>query len=69
MNVSIRSTAMAALAVALSFALLACKPLDKDTGKPADGSGDAAATTKNTSDHRPRASFLSWLWVVMIHSG
>ncbi len=44
MNVSIRSTAMAALAVALSFALLACKPLDKDTGKPADGSGDAAAT-------------------------
>lgn len=43
MNVSIRSTSMCALAVALSLALLACKPLDKDTGKPVDGSGDDKA--------------------------
>ena len=43
MNVSIRSTSMCALAVALGFALLACKPLDKDTGKPADGSGEDKA--------------------------
>ena len=43
MNVSIRSTSMCALAVALGFALLACKPLDKDTGKPVDGSGDDKA--------------------------
>ena len=43
MNVSIRSTSLCALAVALSLALLACKPLDKDTGKPVDGSGDDKA--------------------------
>jgi len=40
MKVSMRSTTLAVLGVALSFALLACKPLDKDTGKPVDGSGD-----------------------------
>ena len=43
MKVSIRSNTVCALAVALSFALLACKPLDKDTGKPVDGSGDDKA--------------------------
>ena len=43
MNVSIRSTTIGTLAVALSLALLACKPLDKDTGKPVDGSGDDKA--------------------------
>ena len=43
MNVSIRSTSLCALAVALSLALLACKPLDKDTGKPVDGSGEDKA--------------------------
>ena len=40
MNASLRTPAAALLAVALSFALLACKPLDKETGKPLDGSGD-----------------------------
>jgi len=43
MNLSIRSTAIGTLAVALSLALLACKPLDKDTGKPVDGSADDKA--------------------------
>ena len=43
MNVSIRSTSLCARAVALSLALLACKPLDKDTGKPVDGSGEDKA--------------------------
>ena len=43
MNVSIRSITRCALAVALSLALLACKPLDKDTGKPVDGSGEDKA--------------------------
>lgn len=40
MKVSMRSTTLAVLGVALCAALLACKPLDKDTGKPVDGSGD-----------------------------
>ncbi|HRN62021.1 MAG TPA: FKBP-type peptidyl-prolyl cis-trans isomerase [Luteimonas sp.] len=40
-----RTPTLALLAVALSFALLACKPLDKDTGKPLDGSDEAAAPT------------------------
>ncbi|TWT23763.1 FKBP-type peptidyl-prolyl cis-trans isomerase [Luteimonas marina] len=35
-----RSIPLAVLGVALCAALLACKPLDKDTGKPVDGSGD-----------------------------
>lgn len=43
MKVSIRSTTLCTLAVALSLALLACKPLDKDTGKPVDGSGEDKA--------------------------
>ena len=43
MKVPMRSTSLAVLGVALSFALLACKPLDKDTGKPVDGSGEDKA--------------------------
>ncbi|TYT23712.1 FKBP-type peptidyl-prolyl cis-trans isomerase [Luteimonas viscosa] len=37
-----RSTSLVVLGVALSVALLACKPLDKETGKPVDGSGEDA---------------------------
>ena len=45
MKVSKRSTSLVVLGATLSLALLACKPLDKDTGKPVDGGEDADATT------------------------
>src|SRR5690606_34278496 len=45
MKVSKRSTSLVVLGTTLSLALLACKPIDKDTGKPVDGGGkDSAAT-------------------------
>ena len=44
MKVSKRSTSLVVLGASLSLALLACKPLDKDTGKPVDGSGTESAT-------------------------
>jgi len=44
MKVSNRSTSLVVLGATLSLALLACKPLDKETGKPVDGSGDKAAS-------------------------
>jgi FKBP-type peptidyl-prolyl cis-trans isomerase FkpA len=44
MKVSKRSTGLTVLAVALTLALSACKPLDKDTGKAVDGSDGAKAT-------------------------
>ncbi|MHC9085221.1 FKBP-type peptidyl-prolyl cis-trans isomerase [Luteimonas sp. RIT-PG2_3] len=37
MKMSLRTPSIALLAVAISVSLLACKPLDKDTGKPVDG--------------------------------
>lgn len=43
MKVSMRSTSLAVFGLALSVALVACKPLDKDTGKPVDGADDAPA--------------------------
>ena len=44
MKVSKRSTSLVVLGATVSLALLACKPLDKDTGKPVDGGADADAT-------------------------
>lgn len=44
MNVSVRTTTTCLLAASLSLALIACKPLDKDTGKPLDGEGKEAAS-------------------------
>ena len=43
MKMSLRSTSLAVSGLALSIALVACKPLDKDTGKPVDGADDAPA--------------------------
>ena len=43
MKVSKRSTSLVVLGATLSLALLACKPLDKETGKPVDGSGKESA--------------------------
>ena len=44
MKVSNRSTSLVVLGATLSLALLACKPLDKETGKPVDGSDDKATS-------------------------
>ncbi|MGY1409170.1 MULTISPECIES: FKBP-type peptidyl-prolyl cis-trans isomerase [unclassified Luteimonas] len=44
MKVTNRSTSLVVLGATLSLALLACKPLDKETGKPVDGSGDKASS-------------------------
>jgi FKBP-type peptidyl-prolyl cis-trans isomerase FkpA len=44
MKVSNRSTSLVVLGATLSLALLACKPLDKETGKPVDGSDDKAGS-------------------------
>ena len=51
MKVSKRSTSLAvsALALALATTLVACKPLDKDTGKPVEGAATDAATTTETA--------------------
>ena len=49
MNLSKRSTSLVVLGATLSLALLACKPRDKDTGKPVDGSGDARESTAATA--------------------
>ena len=43
MKVTNRSTSLVVLGATLSLALLACKPLDKETGKPVDGSGEKAS--------------------------
>ena len=42
MKLTKRSTSLVVLGATLSLALLACKPLDKETGKPVDGSGKEA---------------------------
>ena len=44
MKLTKRSTSLVVLGATLSLALLACKPLDKETGKPVDGSGKEAPT-------------------------
>src|SRR5690606_36431956 len=44
MKVTNRSTSLVVLGATLSLALLACKPLDKETGKPVDGSGDESSS-------------------------
>ena len=43
MNRSLRTSRIGLLAASLSLALIACKPLDKDTGKPAGEAADDTA--------------------------
>jgi len=45
MNVSKRPVSLAVLALAVATALAACKPLDKETGKPVEGGKEESAST------------------------
>ncbi len=62
MKVSKRSTSLVVLGTTLSLALLACKPIDKDTGKPVDGGGKestaAAAPLGGMKTEREQVSYV-----------